>query len=92
MSTLRTYTLLAGMTALFVAVGFMIGGEQGMLIAFGIAVAMNVFAYWNSDKMVLSMYGAKQVDRASAPMFYGLIEELAQKAQLPMPKVYIIEE
>ena len=92
MSTLRTYVLLAGMTALFIAVGYMIGGEQGMVIAFGIAVAMNVFAYWNSDKMVLSMYGAKQVDRADAPEFYGLIEELARNANLPMPKVYIIEE
>jgi heat shock protein HtpX len=92
MSTLRTYVLLAGMTALFVAVGYMIGGEQGMVIAFGIAVAMNAFAYWNSDKMVLSLYGAKQVDRADAPDFYGLIEELAHNANLPMPKVYIIEE
>jgi heat shock protein HtpX len=92
MSTLRTYVLLAGMTALFIAVGYMIGGEQGMLIAFGIAVAMNAFAYWNSDKMVLSLYGAKQVDRADAPEFYGLIEELAHNANLPMPKVYIIEE
>ncbi|MEX2450136.1 MAG: zinc metalloprotease HtpX [Rhodospirillales bacterium] len=92
MSTLRTYVLLAGMTALFVAVGYMIGGEQGMVIAFGIAVAMNAFAYWNSDKMVLSMYGAKQVERADAPEFYGLIEELARNASLPMPKVYIIEE
>ena len=92
MSTLRTYILLAGMTALFIGVGFMIGGEQGMVIAFAIAMAMNVFAYWNSDKMVLSMYGAKEVDRLSAPEFYGLIEDLARKAQLPMPKVYIMDE
>lgn len=92
MSTLRTFILLAGMTALFIGVGFMIGGEQGMMIAFAIAIAMNMFAYWNSDKMVLSMYGAKQVDRTNAPEFYGLVEDLAVKAQLPMPKVYIIEE
>lgn len=92
MSTLRTYILLAGMTALFIGVGFMIGGEQGMIIAFVIALAMNVFAYWNSDKMVLSMYGAKEVDRSSSPEFYGLVENLAGNAQLPMPKVYIIDE
>lgn len=92
MSTLRTFILLAGMTALFIGVGFMIGGEQGMIIAFAIAIAMNVFAYWNSDKMVLSMYGAKKVDRISAPEFYGLVEDLARKAQLPMPKVYIMDE
>lgn len=92
MSTLRTFILLAGMTALFIGVGFMIGGEQGMIIAFAIAIAMNVFAYWNSDKMVLSMYGAKEVDRTSAPEFYGLVEDLARKAQLPMPKVYIMDE
>jgi heat shock protein HtpX len=92
MSTLRTFILLAGMTALFIGVGFMIGGEQGMAIAFAIAIAMNVFAYWNSDKMVLSMYGAKEVDRTSAPEFYGLVEDLARKAQLPMPKVYIMDE
>lgn len=92
MSTLRTFILLAAMTALFIGIGFMIGGEQGMIIAFAIAIAMNVFAYWNSDKMVLSMYGAKQVDRSNAPEFYGLVEDLARKAQLPMPKVFIIEE
>ena len=92
MSTLRTFILLAGMTALFIGVGFMIGGEQGMIIAFAIAIAMNVFAYWNSDKMVLSMYGAKKVDRTSAPEFYGLVEDLARKAQLPIPKVYIMDE
>lgn len=92
MSTLRTFILLAGMTALFIGVGFMIGGEQGMMIAFAIAIAMNMFAYWNSDKMVLSMYGAKQVDRTNAPEFYGLVEDLVVKAQLPMPKVYTIEE
>jgi heat shock protein HtpX len=63
-----------------------------MAIAFAIAIAMNVFAYWNSDKMVLSMYGAKEVDRTSAPEFYGLVEDLARKAQLPMPKIYIMEE
>ena len=91
MSTIRTGILLAGMTALFLAVGFMIGGESGMLIAFVVALGMNVFAYWNSDKMVLRMYGAREVDARSAPGFYGIVEQLAHKAQLPMPKVYLID-
>jgi heat shock protein HtpX len=91
MSTVRAGLLLAAMTALFMAVGYLIGAEQGMAIAFLAALGMNAFAYWNSDKMVLSMYGAKPVDRNSAPRFYGIIERLAQRAGLPMPRVYIIE-
>lgn len=90
-NTLRTGLLLAAMTAIFVAAGFFIGGRGGMLIAFGIAVAMNAFAYWNADKVVLRMYKARQVDRASAPGFYGIVEQLAQNAGLPMPKVYLID-
>lgn len=91
MSTMRAGVLLAAMTGLFLAVGYLIGAEQGMIIAFVVALGMNIFAYWNSDKMVLSMYGAKPVDRASAPGFYAIIERLAQRADLPMPRVYIIE-
>ena len=91
MSTMRAGVLLAAMTGLFLAVGYLIGAEQGMIIAFVLALGMNIFAYWNSDKMVLSMYGAKQVDRASAPGFYAIIERLALRADLPMPRVYIIE-
>jgi heat shock protein HtpX len=91
MSTTRTFLLIAGLTAMFMAIGHLIGGPTGMFIALGIAAAMNLFAYWNSDKMVLSMYGAKQVDRASAPALYGIVEQLAGRAGLPMPKVYIIE-
>ncbi|WP_029354717.1 zinc metalloprotease HtpX [Bosea sp. 117] len=91
MNYLRTAILLAGMTALFMAVGFLIGGRSGMMIAFVVAAGMNIFSYWNSDKMVLSMYGARQVDRASAPEFVGMIEELAQRAKLPMPRVYIMD-
>lgn len=87
----RTAMLLAGLTGLFLAVGFMLGGQSGMVIALGMAVAMNAFAYWNSDKMVLRMYGARQVDAATAPQFYTMVQRLAQRAQLPMPKVYIIE-
>jgi heat shock protein HtpX len=91
MSTVRTAILLAGLTALFMAVGFFIGGQNGMLIALAVAVAMNAFSYWNSDKMVLKMYGARQVDARSAPELVGLVEQLAARAQLPTPKVFIID-
>jgi heat shock protein HtpX len=91
MSTVRTAVLLAGLTALFMVVGFFIGGQNGMLIALAIAIAMNAFSYWNSDKMVLRMYGARQVDARTAPEFVGLVEQLANRAQLPMPRVFIID-
>ncbi|MFV3073991.1 zinc metalloprotease HtpX [Niveispirillum fermenti] len=87
----RTAMLLAGLTGLFLAVGYMLGGQGGMVVALGIALAMNFFAYWNSDKMVLRMYGARQVDAATAPQFYTMVQRLAQRAELPMPKVYIID-
>ncbi|WP_029012076.1 zinc metalloprotease HtpX [Niveispirillum irakense] len=87
----RTAILLAGLTGLFLAVGFMLGGRGGMMIALLFAVATNLFAYWNSDKMVLRMYGARQVDAARAPQFYTMVQRLAQRAGLPMPKVYIID-
>lgn len=91
MNYMRTAILLAGMTALFMGVGFMIGGQGGMVIALVVAAGMNVFSYWNSDRMVLSMYGARPVDRSSAPEFVGMIEELARRAELPMPRVYIMD-
>jgi heat shock protein HtpX len=91
MNYLRTAILLAGMTALFLVIGFLIGGEAGMLFALVLALAMNAFAYWNSGKMVLSMYGARQVDRRSAPAFYGIVEQLAANAELPMPRVFVID-
>ena len=91
MNTLRTGILMAAMTGLFLAVGALVGGGTGMLIAFGIALAMNLFAYWNSDKVLLSMYGAKQVDAQSAPELYRMVESLAANAKIPMPKVYITE-
>lgn len=87
----RTGILLAVITALFVGIGYAVGGATGAMIAFGIALVTNAVAYWNSDKMVLSMYGARQVSRSDAPEFVGTIEQLAQRADLPMPKVYIIE-
>ena len=91
MNQTKTWLLLAGMTGLFLAIGYMIGGEGGMLIAFGIAAATNLFAYWNADRMVLSMHGAQQIDRATLPWFYDMVERLAQRAGLPMPKVFLIE-
>lgn len=87
----RTALLLAGMTALFLVVGYLLGGEAGMVIAFGIAIATNLFAYWNADKIVLRMYNARQVDEQTAPQFYNMIRDMALRADLPMPKVFIIE-
>lgn len=91
MNTMRTGLLLAAMTGLFMAVGYLIGREAGMLLAFVVAAGMNLFAYWNADKMVLRMHGARPVDRAAAPEFYDLVAELAQRANLPMPRVYIMD-
>jgi heat shock protein HtpX len=91
MSYFRTAILLAAMTALFMGIGFLLGGQTGMIIAFLIAGAMNLWAYWNSDKAVLRMYGAREVDAASAPELYGMVRRLAENARLPMPKVYIME-
>jgi len=91
MNHLRTYILLAGLTALFMGVGALIGGQAGALIALVIAGAMNLFAYWNSDHMVLSMYGAQEVDARSAPDLHRLVGELAQRAGLPMPRVFLMD-
>ena len=83
MSYLRTAILLAVLTALFMGIGFLIAGQTGMVVAFVMAAAMNLFAYWNSDKMVLSMYGARAVDERSAPELYALVRQLAAAAGLP---------
>jgi heat shock protein HtpX len=91
MNYLRTSILLAGLTALFMGCGYMIAGESGMLFALILAAGMNFFAYWSSDKVVLRMYGARQVGRSEAPAFHAIVEQLADKAGLPMPKVYLIE-
>jgi len=95
MNPFKTYLLLAGLTALFGVIGFALAGPTGMLIALGIAVAMNVFSYYNSDKMVLRMYGAQRID-ANAPNarlrdYYADIESLSRRAALPMPAVYIMD-
>ena len=92
MNYLRTALLLAGLTALFMGVGYLIGGAAGAMIALVIAAATNLFTYWNSDRMVLSMYGAHEVDRRSAPELVGLVAELAGRAALPMPRVFLMDE
>jgi len=88
----KTAMLMAAITALFVVIGGMIGGSKGMMLALIVALAMNFFSYWFSDKLVLKMYNAQEVDEASAPQFYRMVRELATRAQLPMPKVYLIDE
>ncbi len=92
MNYLKTGMLLAALTAFFLAIGYALGGEGGMLIALLMAGGMNLFAYWNADKMVLSMYRAQAVDAHTAPEFHAIVAELATRAGLPMPKVYLIDE
>lgn len=90
MNFAKTAMLLAALTAIFVAMGAAVGGQSGMIIAFVVALGMNVFTFWNSDKMVLKMFGAEQVDERSAPEYYGLVRDLARRAELPMPRVFIM--
>jgi heat shock protein HtpX len=92
MNYLKTAILLAGLTALFMGVGYLIGGGTGAIIALIFAAATNLFAYWNSDRMVLSMYGAHEVDRSTAPELVDLVGELAGRAGLPMPRVFLMDE
>src|ERR1700761_6849258 len=89
MNILRTGLLMAALTALFLFVGFLIGGGPGALIAFLFAAATNFYAYWNSDKALLRMYGAQQVDENSAPDLVHTVSVLAKQAGLPMPKVFV---
>jgi heat shock protein HtpX len=91
MNVLKTGMLLATLTALFMGVGYLIGGSGGAFIAFLMAAGMNLFSYWNADSLVLRMHNAHEVDRAIAPELYGIVEELARRGGLPMPKVYLIE-
>lgn len=87
----RTGLLIAALTALFMAVGYWIGGPQGMVIALIVAAAMNLFTYWSADRLVLSMYGAREVDDTQAPGLLRIVRELAGRAELPMPRVYLID-
>jgi heat shock protein HtpX len=91
MNTIRTAMLLATMTALFMGVGYLIGGSGGMMISFLSAAGMNLFSYWNADRMVLRMHHAVEVDERNAPEYYGIVRDLAKRASLPMPKVYLID-
>lgn len=89
---LKTAVLMAAITALFMAIGAVIGGRAGMMFALMLALGMNFFSYWFSDKLVLRMYNAQEVDAQSAPQFYRMVQDLAQRAGLPMPRVYLIQE
>jgi heat shock protein HtpX len=91
MNAFRTMLLLAALTALFMALGFTIGGPRGAMIAFLVAAGMNLFTYWNADKIVLRMHNAREVDASAAPLLHGIVSRLAGRAGLPMPRVYLID-
>lgn len=91
MNTMKTFLLMAALTALFMFVGQALGGSSGMMTAFFLALAMNFFAYWNSDKLVLRMNGAREVSEGEAPELHALVAQLAQQAGIPKPKVYVVE-
>lgn len=91
MNGFKTMMLLSALTALFMALGYMFGGSGGAMIALLVAAGMNLFTYWNADKLVLSMHGAREVDAHSAPEFYTMVADLARKANLPMPRVYLVD-
>ncbi|MEX2649864.1 MAG: zinc metalloprotease HtpX [Alphaproteobacteria bacterium] len=91
MNFARTALLLAALTGLFLAAGWLLGGEGGMTIALVLAIGTNAFAYWNSDRMVLALYRARPVTHAEAPDLVGLVEQLAERAEIPVPKVYVVE-
>ncbi|WP_032496842.1 zinc metalloprotease HtpX [Hydrogenivirga sp. 128-5-R1-1] len=90
MYNLKTVLLLGALTGMFLVVGKLLGGQQGMIIAFFFAVVMNFFAYWFSDKMVLSMYGAQEVSYEDAPWLHQIVEDLARRAGIPKPKIYVV--
>ena len=90
MNMMRTAVLLAAMTALFMVVGLALGGETGIMMALVFAIGTNVFAYWNSDRMALASVDAQEGDAQSAPELYQMVAELAQRAELPMPRVYVV--
>jgi heat shock protein HtpX len=91
MNVLKTGMLLATLTALFMGAGYLIGGSGGAFFAFLLAAGMNIFSYWNADKLVLRMHRAQQVDERDAPEFHAIVAELARRAGLPMPKLYVID-
>lgn len=91
MNGMKTAMLLAALTALFMGLGYMFGGSGGAVIALLLAAGMNLFTYWNADKLVLKMHNAREVDATTSPDFYRMVERLAQRANLPMPRVYIVD-
>ncbi len=91
MNLMKTAMLLAALTALFMGIGYLIGGSGGAFVAFLAAAGMNLFSYWNADKLVLRMHRAREVDASAAPDFHALVAELAGRAGLPMPKLYLID-
>ena len=91
MNALKTTVLLAALTGLLIAAGSFFGGTRGMTIMFVVSMLMNFFSYWYSDKIVLKMYGAREVDMQTAPNLVGMVANLARKDNLPMPRVYIID-
>src|SRR5215471_781319 len=91
MNYLRTAILLAGLTALFMGVGYLIGGSGGAVIALFVAAGMNLVSYWNADKLVLAMHDAHEVDERAAPELVAIVRELAQRASLPVPRVYLMD-
>ena len=92
MNGMKTAMLLSALTALFMSLGYMFGGAGGAIIALVVAAGMNLFTYWNADKIVLRMHNAREVDMTSAPDFYRMVRDLARNAGLPMPRVYIVED
>lgn len=92
MNYIRTGMLMAGLTALFGAVGYLLGGSGGMLMALGFAAVTNLFSYWNSDRLALAAHNAHEVDAQTAPELYGMVRDLAARANMPMPRVYLIDE
>lgn len=90
MNSLKITFLMAGLMILFMAVGYLAGGQSGMVLAFGLALVMNFVSYWYSDKMVLKMYRARQITEADHPRLYGIVKRLATQGMLPMPRVFII--
>ncbi|MBK6707488.1 MAG: M48 family metalloprotease [Sphingomonadales bacterium] len=91
MNMLKTTMLLAALTTLFMALGYTLGGSGGAVLSLLIAAGMNLFTYWNADKIVLKMHNAREVDAASEPNFHGMVANLARRANMPMPRVYIID-
>lgn len=92
MSDMRTFILLAGLTALFLMVGMALGGQNGMLLALLLAVGLNFWAYWNSDQAVLRLYNAQEIGPEEMPDYFATVQELARRGNLPMPRVYLIDD